>query len=294
MTSRRPAPVLAAGLAAALLVGCGGGEEPAPAGDRIVISPARPGQGHTHAPGQGHGDRTGDGHRARAGGYALTDVRLPAAGAPGDLSFRILSGGEPVTEYVEEQTRLLHLYLVREDLGVFRHLHPELDRAGTWRARVDLPTAGRYRLLGEFVPEGAGQVVLGTEVEVPGPDPTGTAAEPVGDPTAAANDDGVVRISIDEPLAVGPDGRMEVTVGDPEGREVALGSYLGAYAHVTGFETSTGDYVHVHPYGEPEPVDGGSMLAFHTEFAEPGSYRFFVQVRVDGFVHTVPVTARVA
>ena len=32
-------------------------------------------------------------------------------------------------------------------------------------------------------------------------------------------------------------------------------------------------------------------MRLHTEFEMPGDYRIFVQVRVDGFLHTVPLTA---
>jgi hypothetical protein len=52
--------------------------------------------------------------------------------------------------------------------------------------------------------------------------------------------------------------------------------------------------VHVHPYGEPEATDDGAVLTFHTTFERAGDYRLFVQVRVDGIVHTVPVTATIA
>ncbi len=37
----------------------------------------------------------------------------------------------------------------------------------------------------------------------------------------------------------------------------------------------------------------GSELTFHTTVQLAGRYRLFVQVRVDGFVHTVPLTLTV-
>jgi hypothetical protein len=36
-----------------------------------------------------------------------------------------------------------------------------------------------------------------------------------------------------------------------------------------------------------------TRLRFHTEFEKPGDYRLFAQVRVDGYLHTVPVTVNV-
>ena len=78
----------------------------------------------------------GDGTRQSEVGYSLTDVELPgAAGGTGEVSFRIENfRGRPVTDYVEEQTQDLHLYVVRDDLEVFRHLHPTLAGDGTWSA----------------------------------------------------------------------------------------------------------------------------------------------------------------
>ena len=47
--------------------------------------------------------------------------------------------------------------------------------------------------------------------------------------------------------------------------------------------------VHLHPLGPPEVTQAGSELTFHAEIPDAGDYRLFAQVRVDGFLHTVPV-----
>ena len=67
----------------------------------------------------------------------------------------------------------------------------------------------------------------------------------------------------------------------------------GATALLTGFAVGTRGFVHVHPLGAPEVTDDGTVLTFHTTFEQPGSYRMFVQVRVDGMLHQVAVTATV-
>ena len=284
---RAAAAVLVAALA---LAGCTD-DEPKGDDDVTVLSPPSPGApGHTHGPG---GEQVvGDGTRFSAGGYSLVDVQLPRfSGQPGNLSFRVLDRrGRPVRDYVEEQTKLLHLYVVRNDLQDFRHLHPVLGKDGTWTARVALAGPGSYRVLTEFTPgtdPQAAHVVLGRNEVLPG---TWRAVEPAGEAVA---DDGVVRVEVDDPIESGPDGRMQITIDDGDGGPVTLGSYLGSSAHVTGFQLSSGAFVHVHPYGEPEATDDGTLLTFHTEFEQTGRYTFFVQVRVDGFLHTVPVTATV-
>ncbi len=290
-----PCSRLLGGLLAAVVLAASaacGSDEPAPDPDRIMLTPLEDG-GHTHAAGQSDATPVGDGTRPEAGGYRLVDVRLPRrADAPGELSFRILGpDGAPVTDYTEEQTKLLHLYVVRTDLTGFRHLHPVLGEDGTWSTRVDVGEPGDHRVLAEFTPVGSDRpVALGTTVEVPGrwqgrPPPTGDAA--------ATGDDGVVRVEADGTGTVGADGRLRMLVTDLDGAPLSLGSYLGANAHLTGFEVTTGRFVHVHPYGAPEQTDDGTRLTFHTSFAEAGDYRFFLQVRVEGLVHTVAVTATV-
>ena len=58
---------------------------------------------------------------------------------------------------------------------------------------------------------------------------------------------------------------------------------------MTGFHRDTGAMVHLHPLAAPEVTEDGSELTFHAEIDDPGDYRLFAQVRVDGFLHTVPV-----
>ncbi|MEQ6903121.1 hypothetical protein [Nocardioides sp. YIM 152588] len=300
---RRPARSLAALASAALALALAGCSTDQPTDDdgRLVLSPPRDGAGHTHAPGEGDVQPIGDGTSDSAGGYRMVDVALPgSADGPGDVTFRILGpDGEPVTEYLEEQTRLLHLYVVRDDLAVFRHLHPTLETdgrdAGTWTARVDLGEPGDYRVLAEFQPAGAGAAVaLGADATVPGDwSPAPVAASDDGDDGDGGADDGVVRVVPEAAGEVGPDGRISLLVSDLDGRPLTLGSYLGTFAHLTGFALDDDGFVHVHPYGQPEQTADGTRLVFHTAFDAAGDFRFFVQVRVDGFLRTVPVTIAV-
>ncbi len=254
--------------------------------DRIVLSPAD-GPPHTHD------TYLGDGTTSSAGGYAMTDLTFPErAPGPAELSFVLRDPqGEPVTDYVEEQTKLLHLYVVRDDYQDFRHLHPVLADDGTWTARVDLGTPGRYRVVAEFRPEAqedGAHVILGEETLVPGD------WRPETVETATTASDGLVTVEGPERLNAGVDEGFTMTVSDGERGVLNLGTYLGSYAHLTGFDVDTGAFVHAHPLGAPEVTDEGSDLQFHTVIEQPGDYRFFVQVRVDGFVHTVPVSTTVA
>ena len=277
--------VLPLALAGALLTGCSS-----------AASDAQPGQDgqveadHAHASGQDHTSlAVGDGTRVSEVGYSLADLQVrERPDGIGELRFRIDDHrGEPVTDYVEELTKELHLYVVNDGLTVFRHLHPTRDEDGTWTAPFDVPDAGGYRVVTEFVAVDEGgngdHVVLGRPLALPPGDPGDTAAK-----------DRAVSVSVSEAPTTGPNGELRLVVRDAEGRPVELGTYLGADSHVTGFHRETGAMVHLHPLAAPEVTEAGSELTFHAEIDDPGDYRLFAQVRVDGFLHTVPVELTVA
>ncbi|MCW2737498.1 hypothetical protein [Nocardioides sp.] len=265
-------------LVASALAGC------SPADDAGVAA-----AGHSHAGGGMVSMPVGDGTRVSEVGYSLggLQVRERPSGI-GEVRFRIDDhDGEPVTDYVEELTKELHLYVVNDDLTVFRHLHPTRAEDGTWTAPFDVPDAGGYRVLTEFVARDEGgngdHVVLGRRLALPPGDPGDTVAG-----------DGVVGVTVLQAPTTGPNGLLRLVVRDAEGQPVDLGTYLGAYSHVTGFHEETGAMVHLHPLDAPDITEDGSELSFHADIAQPGDYRLFVQVRVDGFLHTVPVELTVA
>ncbi len=247
--------------------------------------------GHTHSGGASVSLPVGDGTARYEVGYEMARVGLPErAGTAGELTFRILYTGRAQTRFLFEQTKKMHVYVVRDDLAVFRHVHPEMTEDGTWKARLTLPSGGGYRVVAEFVAEDDGgngdHLILGDTIYVAG------TTTPAPKPPTRQADDGIVQAAVNGDGSVGEQGRLSITVGRAGGGGVRLGTYLGTYAHLTGFAES-GAMVHMHPLGSPEPDAGGSQLQFHSAFAQAGRYRLFVQVRVDGLVHTVPVAVTV-
>lgn len=234
----------------------------------------------------------GDGTTSSAGGYRLADVSLRSrADRTGIVSFRIVDAqGRPLTQFIDDQTKQLHLYVVRDDLTDFRHLHPTMSSDGTWTGRIDLATAGRYRVVTEFIPKSHTDltpVVLGAETVVPG------KWQPAPVPDGTTGTDGIVQIAAPKVIPTGFDQQIELVVSDGDDGVVNLGTYLGAYAHLTAFDVRTGAFIHAHPLGEPVPGPHGSTLQFHVTVRQPDRYRFFVQVRVDGFLHTIALTVPV-
>lgn len=249
-------------------------------------SPAA-GAPHTHT-----GLPAGDGLRASYVGYTLTDLTVPTrAGVPGTLSFRIENAEHrPLTRYVTELDKQMHVYVVSTDLSVYRHVHPTMAADGTWTGNLTVPGNGAYRVVTEFTaakPGGGDQLVLGA-VRTIGASRT---AVPVPPPATSVTSDGLT-VTVTTPPTVGYEHRMELGISK-DGEAAQLGTYLGAYAHVSAFEVRSGAIVHLHPLTAPVSQDGRSLLTFHTSFETPGEYRMFVQARVSGIVWTVPITVEV-
>lgn len=279
---RRLLPRLAAWLLAATLAlaatGCGP-DAPAPGASEAA---------HAHI-----GLPAGDGTRSAYVGYALKDVRLPArAGTPGTYSFRVDYQDEPVTDFLIELTQKMHVYVVRTDLAVFRHLHPTMAADGTWSGSLTLPSAGRYRLVAEFVARDDGgngdTLVLGSERDVGTPG----APVPVPAPTTAVTVDGVT-LTVVEPPSVGAERNLSLGLATESGA-AALGTYLGVYAHASAFHVETGALVHIHPLGPPATEGDRTVLDFHTGFELAGTYRMFAQTRLSGVVRTIPISIEVS
>jgi hypothetical protein len=252
---------------------------------------AASGHGHDHVHGDGADvPPAGDGTEAYRIGYTLRDVQLPReAGEPGRLSFVIENyRGRPQTGFLEEQTKRMHVYVVRDDLAVFRHVHPQMRRDGTWGANLTLPEPGDYRVVAEFMARDEGGngdfVMLGAPARVPG----AWKPAPAPAPTGKASGWGV-EAAVEGEVTAGDDEELRLRLSTPDGRVPGLGTYLGTSAHVTGFHVGSGAAVHMHPLGEPMSAANDGVLTFHTQLPRPGDYVLFVQVVVDDFLHTLPV-----
>jgi hypothetical protein len=242
---------------------------------------------HNHS-GAGVSIPMGDGTAEQQYGYTLRKVRLPRrAGEPGRVSFVVENyRGRPQTRYLVEQTKRIHVYVVRSDFAVYRHVHPQMRPDGTWVGHLTLPQPGDYRVVAEFIArdEGGGgdHVLLGDEVRVPGawrPRAVAAATEP--------GSDWAVRATALGDLVAAKKQDLRIRLTRPDGSTPTLGTYLGSSAHLTGFHVGTGSAVHMHPRGASQVTTDGVELVFEAELPLRGRYLLFLQVRVDDFLHTV-------
>ncbi|MEX2291072.1 MAG: hypothetical protein WD794_12205 [Mycobacteriales bacterium] len=190
------------------------------------------------------------------------------------FTFRVLGdGGRPVTAYDVEQGKQMHLVLVSRDLARHAHVHPELAADGTWSVPLIL-AAGSYRAVADFS-TGGERRSLAVDLAVPGP--LEARPLPAPEPTATVGD---LRVALSR------DGsELSFTASRTDGTPVVPQPYLGARGHLVAFRAGDLAYTHVHPAREE-----GATTTYAAQLPGPGSYRLFLELRVDDVVRTVPFT----
>ncbi|MBH0778977.1 hypothetical protein [Nocardia bovistercoris] len=226
-------------------------------------------------------------------GYTLRLENPIATPAPDAVvRFRILDAeGAPVTTYLPEHEKDLHLIAVRRDMVGYQHVHPTLDAAGTWSAALDLTRAGEYRVFADFVPNGGPDLTLGADLRVAGD----YDVTPLPPPATVATV-GEYSVTLEGTVTPGAPAPLTLTVRR-DGRPVTdLQPYLGAYGHLVALRAADLAYLHVHPQGHPG--DGvtapGPGITFEVSAPSAGDYRLFLDFRHGDVVRTAEFTLHIA
>ena len=284
---------LAAGSAAA--IGAATGATP-PFQDCLKVGAQAARLGNQSMSDGGHGAATmieavpgSDGLHAQVAGLRLAPLsRTVSAEAMTSWRFRIIGcDASPVRHFDRENTKLLHLIVVRTDLTGYEHVHPTLGSDGTFTVQLHIPRPGTYRAIADFVVEGR-KYVLGTSLTAPGR----AGSIPLPPPALESHADGYA-VELERPaqLTAGHEAQLTFRISR-HGRPVAdLQPYLGSYGHLVALHIPELAYSHVHPNG----VDLASgAITFNTELPERGTYRLFLQFRTHDQVHTVAFTQSVS
>jgi hypothetical protein len=248
---------------------------------------------HCDATGEPHGtpgdDGTGAGGLAGVeGGYRLVPdrTRLPV-GREVRFAFRVLDrAGRPVTSFVTEHERKLHLIVVRRDLAGFQHLHPTMAADGTWTTGLRLPEAGVWRVFADFATD-KGAATPGVDLFAAG------RFHPVDlpRPATAATVDGYQVTMEPTGLAGGQTGSLAFRVARDSRPVTDLEPYLGARGHLVALREGDLAFLHVHP---TDTATEGASIGFGAELPSAGRYRLFLQFRHQGHVRTAAFTLEVA
>jgi hypothetical protein len=280
MTMPRLCRALCAGSVVLLLAGAGGcgnarlREMPSMAGEHMLA---------------------GDDRTAAASGLALApSVMTVGAGVRVSYVFRIRrADGSVVTGFAVDQTKPMHLYVIRADLTGFQHVHPVMSADGAWTASLAALRPGTYRVYASFVTSGsAGRpapLVLSHPLTVPG----AATNSPLPAPARSTTADGYT-ITVATTRGGGPMASMAhhltITISR-YGRPVTdLQPYLDSYAHLTAFHWGDLGFAHLHPQDAPAGGHGGATLTFEAMFPRPGDWRLFLQFQTAGVLHTAAIT----
>ncbi|MFI6818974.1 hypothetical protein ACIBG7_41725 [Nonomuraea sp. NPDC050328] len=226
---------------------------------------------------------------AQLGGLAVSEsgytlefdgAILPAGTQP--VSFRIIGpDGRPVTDFVTEHEKELHLIVVRRDTTGFQHVHPVMDAEGTWRVDVRLEP-GVWRFFADIHPAAHhGSLTLGVDVSVAGP------YEPEAIPAERREARvGAYTVTLDGGLA---HGELAFTVRKDGETVTDLQPYLGAHGHLVALRVGDLGYLHVHPEERTGPE-----VAFAAHAPAGGLYRLYLDFQHDDVVRTAEFTMRAA
>jgi hypothetical protein len=229
------------------------------------------------------------------------------AGRPQRLSFTIEQpSGAPLTSYRRGSGPHtgVHLIIVRSDLGAIVHMHPPIGADGRITETVTLPTPGRYRVVVDAYPRLSGLLrnfQLFRSITVAGK--AAPARLPSFRPTLTVAG---YRFVLNHPPALHAirPAFLGLTVTRPDGSAARFTPWFGALAHAIFFRAGSLDYFHTHVCAAgmsgctsvlgPTRVTGRAtrpgQLRVGVLLPVPGTWRLFLQCRVDGRVLTAPFT----
>lgn len=222
--------------------------------------------------------------------YPLTVSKSPDVVHPGEnvtLTLRVLdpSTAKPVQHFEIVHEKLMHLFLVSENLEFFAHDHPVPRSDGSFTLAAKLPYGGMYRLLADFYPSGSVPQLAVETLYVSGASQQAHLSAALA-PCKSANLTASLRLEPEQPLA-GLESRLFYHLDPGDGLE----PYLGAWAHMLAASSDLIDLLHLHPF----LANGSPALQFNVIFPRPGLYRVWTQFQRQGVVntvvHTIPVKA---
>ena len=238
-------------------------------------------------------------HPVQAQGAIHAEVLVPSnviANEPFALRYQFQdANGAPVTDLVLSHERLVHLIVVRTDLVVYTHLHPQpTTQPGEFAVEMTLPTAGNYWLFAEVTRANGDHAVVRETLTVRGAVPAPQALT-VG-ATARVVQGVKVTLSGAEAIRIGEPVRFIFELEDAASGQPLhdLQPYLGAPAHVVMLDQDAEHFAHVHGalpvaasaqdsghgehggHGELPASFGPTIVANHT-FIQAGVYKVWVE-----------------
>ncbi len=188
------------------------------------------------------------------------------------------------TEVRFSHERLIHLFVVRSDLSVFRHEHPEWE-TDKWKGVAFVRESGTYDVYADVVTADGRALTYHRTITVEG----GASVGPLPGPTAVATEDAVTGSL----TVTGSAGERELAIRLTDATSGAplttISPYLGAFGHAVLLrQDDRSTVLHTHPVTETRPIDG--IVTFRADGLTEGRYTAFVQNLVGQDIVTLPFT----
>jgi hypothetical protein len=244
---------------------------------------------------------------------ALADFK-PAApvvvGKPTVVSFVIRQpNGKPLVHFKRGPGPHtgVHLIIVRDDLATIVHQHPPIAADGTISEPITFTEPGPYKVVVDAYPDTTGPLrnfQLFTTLRVAGK----YVPQKLPPFAATVETDGYRFTMHGRPNlhAIEAD-FLNMTVAAPNGKPAHFTPWFGALAHAIFFRAGSLDYFHTHVCAPNAAgctsllggtaVTGSSAspgkLKVGVLMSAPGTWRLFLQCKVDGHILTAPFTLNV-
>ncbi|MGA8594398.1 MAG: heavy metal-binding domain-containing protein [Bryobacteraceae bacterium] len=215
--------------------------------------------------------------------YGLEVETQPPVLKPGgqaSITLRVVApDGTPVSHFDLVHEKLIHLFIVSENLEFFEHIHPALENDKAFHIRTRLDNSGMYRLLADYYPTGSVPQLSLSTLYVDGPaSPPHLKASLA--PSQSTNIKATLRMEPEQPMA-GLETRLFFDIDPYEGLE----RYLGVWGHMLVASEDLVDLIHTHPF-----LAGGPTIQFNVIFPRAGLHRIWTQFQRHGVVNTVVFT----
>jgi hypothetical protein len=193
-----------------------------------------------------------------------SSATLPSGGGRPVVRFSILDSAwraHRMTPLIPDHGHLVHLFLVREGLEAFAHLHPVLVDSSTFDAALPPLPAGRYRVYADITRESGFTETLTDTIDLPAPGSgwrvgdaddafwTGRGTGEGGRMDTLEDRSTMTWERSDGPLVAGREAPLRFRVAAPDGRAAVLEPYMGMAGHLMLTRDDGAVFVHLHPLG---------------------------------------------
>ena len=184
---------------------------------------------------------------------------------------------------VEDHGKLMHLFLIHDDMSAFAHLHPITQDSVSFESNLPPVPPGRYRVFGDIVVEsGYAQTMVTTLTvgHVANADAAGaqltdrddswfTGGATKGHAAILVDGSSMTWVGTAAQVVAGREAGLRFDVRNGDGTPATLEPYMGMAAHAVVAKDDGSVFVHLHPMGT---ISMASQMTF--AMRQPGDSVF--------------------